>query len=38
MRRRTFYFDKRPLLREESLVSKRDFYREEKVLLEEDFR
>ena len=34
MRRRQSYFDKRPLLREESFVSKRDFYRPEKVLLE----
>ena len=34
MRRRQSYFDKRPLLREESFVSKRDFYREKKILLE----
>ena len=34
MRRRQSYCDKRPLLREESFVSKRDFYREEEVLLE----
>ena len=38
MRRRQSYFDKRPLLREENFVSKRDFYREEKGFIrKEDF-
>ena len=35
MRRRRSYFEKRLLLREESLIRKRDFYKE-KVFLEKE--
>ena len=34
MRRRQSYFEKRLLLREDSFIRRRDFYKEEKVLLE----
>ena len=34
MRRRQSYFEKRPLLREEHFIWKRDFYKEKKILFE----
>ena len=34
MRRRQSYFEKKPLLREEHFIWKRDFYKEKKILFE----